>query len=172
MIEWEAFCGPQEARRVFVRQRPEQHGIDHGKNCGVCTDAQGQREDGDDGKTGIPAKLAEAVAEVLGEFVDDADAPGVAALFFNLLNAAQFDERLAARICGRHPGAEVILNVHLEMALKLLGHLALVPLPAEQVAKANQNCPYSSHENCSSDCHSAYIAKVATHAPPYLPFGG
>jgi len=42
-----------------IGQRPEQDGIDHAEDGGVCPDAEREREHGDGGEAGILQQLAE-----------------------------------------------------------------------------------------------------------------
>jgi len=59
----------EQAVRVFVRERAEQHGV-HGAEDGcVRADSQGERDHGDGRKTGSAQQRAGSVAEILREHV-------------------------------------------------------------------------------------------------------
>ena len=49
---------------IRKRQRPEQHGIDDTKDGAVRSDAEGKREDGDDGEAGCLEQHPEGVFKV------------------------------------------------------------------------------------------------------------
>jgi hypothetical protein len=48
-----------------------------------------------------------------------------------LLHTAELDERLAAALFRRHARAQIVLNMHLEMALHLVSKVAVAPLLVE-----------------------------------------
>src|SRR5580704_12682403 len=59
------FAEPHEALAVRVRQRPQEHGIDHAENGGVRAYAERQRQNDDQREAGRLANAAKAIANVL-----------------------------------------------------------------------------------------------------------
>ena len=59
--------GDDQSRRVFVRQWPQQDGIDNGKNCRRRTDAQGERQNRQHGKAGLVHEHTDPIAQVADE---------------------------------------------------------------------------------------------------------
>ena len=53
-----------EAIGLVVRQRPDQHAVDHAEDGGRCADAERERQHGDDGEDALPAQRADGDAEV------------------------------------------------------------------------------------------------------------
>ena len=107
------------------RKRAQQHGVDQRENRRVGADAEGQRHDDHRGEAGIPAKLPHGVPEVAPRRFDWRDAAGIAALLFDLFQAA--DRRTGAPPCvifrgtaGDEPGGLAV-----EMLLELLDQVPL-----------------------------------------------
>lgn len=56
----------------------------------------------------------------------------------HLLHAAQRDERLPTGLVGCHAGAQVVVDVQLEMALDLGGQVALEAVAGERGRQAHE----------------------------------
>jgi hypothetical protein len=54
----------REAVGLGIRERPQQHAIDHGVNRGVGADAQPERQNGSERESGILQEDANGVSEV------------------------------------------------------------------------------------------------------------
>jgi hypothetical protein len=68
--------------------------------------------------------------------IEEAHAALIAVLFLQRLGAAELQDRGAARRCGIHAAADVVLGVHGEVALDLVRQPTLAPPGAEQPAHA------------------------------------
>jgi hypothetical protein len=64
--------------------------------------------------------------------------------FFGLFDAAEPDQCSAARLLCGHAGTQVVVDVHLEMALHLGGEFALTPFFAEDASYAEEPCANAS----------------------------
>ena len=73
-----------------IRKRLKQDRINDSEDCSVCTNAESYGENSDGSEPGILHQHAQAKANVLKQGVDEAHAPGVAAFFFYLIDAAEF----------------------------------------------------------------------------------
>ena len=51
----------------------------------------------------------------------------IAIAFLGLFDAAEADEGQPARLLGRHPGADVVVDVQLQVALELVRKVAVAP---------------------------------------------
>src|SRR6185369_16526419 len=87
-----------EAVRLLDRQPSEQHRVDDAEQRRVGADAERERDDGDGGEARRLAHHAQAVAHVLRELLDEADAARVARLLLELLDAAEAAQRGRARL--------------------------------------------------------------------------
>ena len=54
-----------QAIGIGIRQRLEEHRVDYAEDCGVGSDPEGERQDGNGDEAGIAAHAAEGVADVL-----------------------------------------------------------------------------------------------------------
>ena len=72
-----------------------------------------------------------------------ANAAAIAIGLFHGLDATEPDECAAARLVERHAGAQIVVDVKLEVTLDLLVEVAIVGRPAEQGSEAPQY-----HANC------------------------
>src|SRR5205814_6707789 len=83
---------------------------------------------------------AQSVADILDKGIEHRQPPPFAIRFFRCLDAAQPDQRLPPRFPGAHSGTQIVVDVHLEIALDLLDQFAVVAIPAEQSGEAaNEN---------------------------------
>jgi hypothetical protein len=104
--------------RIVERQRPQQHRVDYAENCCVRADSQPERQHDDDGEGRSLSKHACAESDVLNQVLDNRDAALLAALLLHLQQTAELDERVPSGLCGRHPRANVVFDVHRQVALE------------------------------------------------------
>ena len=83
------------------RQAAQADRIDQLKDCGVCPDAEGERQDRNSGEDRSAPEQAQTVPGVTDQVVDDLDVAPIAAGLFVLLHSAH---RAQCRIDGHLPG--------------------------------------------------------------------
>jgi hypothetical protein len=66
-------------------------------------------------------------------------------------NSLMIEKRLTARLVSGHPGAQVVVGVHLEVGLELVAELAVAPLPAPKTTQPPHPGPQRSHDCSSAD---------------------
>ena len=118
-------------------KRAHEDSVDPTKDRRGGADADGERDHCDGREGGISRHHAQAIAKVLHE----AFAPGQGGAFaISLLrrhNATKLEDRLAAGLLGCHAGAEIVLDVHLEMAFELRLQIGLAVRVAEETEYSN-----------------------------------
>src|ERR1700676_795362 len=97
------------------------------------------------------AQHARTEADILPQHLQHGQPPAFSNHFLRLLDAAQLHECLPPRFCGAHTRTQVVLNVHLEMALHLRGELALPPFSTKEFAQPQQPSTQPFHK---APCHS------------------
>ena len=103
-----------ESIRVAVRQRPQQHAVDDGKDGGVGTDAEREGEQHDDREPGIPAQGAEGITHVgRDQLRPQPGSPGS--------NGVHVVGHRAERVVVRRAGGAQIAVLIVEVLAKLLG---------------------------------------------------
>ena len=105
----------REAIDILVRKRPKQHAIDNTEDNGGCADAKGEGEDGDYGEARVFAEGAEGVAEVVEEIVELSLPMGVADIFFNAFQSAEFLEGPASGFFWSHTLGDVVGDLSVKM---------------------------------------------------------
>jgi len=70
--------------------------------------------------------LAHGIGGVAENRLDKRKPAPVAAALLRRFEAPGFQERFAAGLLGAHPGAQVVLDLHPEVALKLLRHFTVL----------------------------------------------
>ena len=105
---------------------------------GVGADSEGERDHGDGGESGAAQEDAGAIPEILSEILDDADAPGVAALLFALLDAVHRPERREPRLGGGEAFRDVLVGQPLDVKPELVVELPLDGVAPEQGADAER----------------------------------
>src|SRR5580704_18037216 len=89
---------PHKARGIVKRQRPKQYGVHNGKERGVGTDAQGQRENCDKAEARRLTQHAQAEAGVMLEVLPPNPAVGFIELFLRSRDVAKCPPRLSPRL--------------------------------------------------------------------------
>src|SRR5687768_11593120 len=70
--------------------------------------------------------------------------------FGNLCHTAKFDERPPPRLFRRQSGAQVVFDVHCQMALQLFGEFALSPPVIKQTEMPHEPAAQLSNVHCDS----------------------
>ena len=136
-----------EAPRVGKRQRPEQDGVDDAEDGRVRADPETQREHGDEGEGRRPPQHARAVPHVLRDVLQHGDPAALAVLLAHAADAAEPNQRVTARIGRRHPGTDVVVDVHLQMARQLVPQVAIAPRRREESPEPEQPRAYAFHDS-------------------------
>ena len=116
------------------RQGLQQDAVDEREDRAVGADAKGEGGHGDQRERGTAAQDAQAVAHVLGDLVEPARAAHVAAVFLDLLHAAERQPRPPARLGLGHPRLDVVGDHAFEVVAKLRVQLTLDAITLQQPA--------------------------------------
>ena len=119
-----------------VRERLEEDAAHHREEGGVGADAEREGHDRDGGEAGAAPEDAQAVAQVLEQRLDEADAARVAVLLLDRLDAAELEAGAPHRLVFAQAGAAVLVRLHLEVEAELLVELVLDGAAAEERAQA------------------------------------
>jgi hypothetical protein len=103
-----------------------QDGIDDGEDGGVGADAESESEDDDGSEARIFAERAEGKAEILLSDFEKGETAAITIGFLGGFDAAEFQEGLAAGFGGRQAGAEVVVDVQLQVGFDFFGEFAIV----------------------------------------------
>ena len=90
---------------------------------GVCTDAERERKDCDQSKSGAVAKNPKAETQIPEQVFKEADAASIAAILFGLLEAAEFTAGFAEGFLGREAAGYVFLSFLVEVELQLFAQV-------------------------------------------------
>jgi hypothetical protein len=90
-------------------------------------------------KPGVLAQLPRAIAKVLGENLQPADAALFTARFLDGFCPAKLPQRGETRFLGIHPRFDVRLRAHLDVRAHLVVHVSVELALAEQSAKSGPN---------------------------------
>src|SRR5688572_28151802 len=103
--------------------------------------------------------------DILQERLERRQAVAIAILLFRLLDTAERENGLSPGLDGRHPCADVVVDVVLKMTLHLRGELVLQPFAAEQTAQAQNGRSNASHVgHYMARSVSARVTRVAWRA--------
>ena len=97
-----------ERRRVLVRQRPEQHGVDGGEDRRVRANPERERQNGDDGEAAPAQEGAQREADVLEQCVHGGRAQANVVPAAEPLNPARFRFRNCREVFGAERSVSVI----------------------------------------------------------------
>ena len=163
---------PHQPAGIAIRQWAEEQGVDRGKDRRGGADPQGQGQHCGERESGTAPQPAHPVPDVLQECVEHGETALFAICLFRGLRPAQPDQRLPPCFRGAHSRAQVVGDMHLEIALDLFRQFALAPVIVEQAGKAADENAQVSHAGppgyaCSlpSDRNRAMTAAVSCHSP-------
>jgi hypothetical protein len=128
-----------ELLRVRVRQRFDQHAIDHGEDGCVCAKAQRQRQHDGERECRIPAHPAQGVSEIAPQRVEQANGVHLVDLLANANGVPELAMRGAPCFTRRHPAAGVFFGFDVEVGLQLFGSLAIPVRPPKETAPAHSS---------------------------------
>jgi hypothetical protein len=95
------------------------------KMANGCSDAQRDRQDGDQAKAGRLAQGAQAEAQVLADGLEQRNAPRFATFFFGLFDSAKLQASAAQGFGARYAAADQIFDASREVKFQLGIHFAL-----------------------------------------------
>jgi len=121
--------------RAGIVQRTQQHAVDHAEDGRGGADAEGQREDGDDGEAGMLAQHPQAETQVTAQGVEPRPAVLVAGDFLELFDAAEFPLRGKAGLLAGKTRGDKVVGALLQVQPHFLRHVRLPLPPAEQGAQ-------------------------------------
>ncbi len=92
-------------------------------------------------------------------------------MLFGLFHAAELDQRLASRLGGSHPAADVLFDEHLEMAGQFGRQITVAALFAKQATQSQEPSAKLSHGNASIRSNSSSLVSqgdhgIDAHRPP------
>ncbi len=122
---------------VRIRQRLDQHAIDHGEDRGVRADAQGQRQDDRKREPGTPPHAAHGLAQIAAERIEQADRVHAIDLLADPHRVPKLDVCRPLRRVTRHATRDVLVGFDLEVRAQLLGAIAIPVRSAEEPAPAH-----------------------------------
>ena len=125
-----------EAVGFGVRKPLDENAVDDAEDGAVGADAEGQRQRDDDGEGGIGPQLPEGIAEILQGVLDETGASGFAAVFADLLVAAEGETGAAARFGFGKAGLPELLDFVVEVKAELVVELAFDGAAAKESAQA------------------------------------
>ena len=157
---------PDQHEAVGVRegQRAQQHRIHHAEDRRVDANAKAERQDGGHRERWTFPKDAHGKTEVLSQVVEDRYAAAIAVLFFDLLEPAEADERIAPRGLRRHTGAEIVVDVQLQMTLELRLQIAFVPAGPDHRSQSPHPHAHVPHDDDSGEKNRAMMSVVRSQS--------
>jgi hypothetical protein len=116
---------------IVKGQRPQENGFDDGEGCGHASDAEREREDSGERESRRFTQLPQSETGVLEKTLEERKGAAFAVGLSCLFHAAEPDQGIAARLLGGHAGAEIIVDMHLEMGFQLGGKVIVTSLTKE-----------------------------------------
>ncbi len=162
----DAFRDVRQARRLPVRQRPDQRGVDDAEDGRAGGDTETKDEHGREGEAGAPAKLARREAQVLPAALDHRQRGPIVVRLTGRTDTAQLQHGLAAGLGLVHTRAQVVVDVQLQVALELVDELAIAAVAANGTREPPQPGAKRSHDFPPSGARKrSRMAVVVRHSP-------
>src|SRR5215472_1014589 len=136
-----------EALRLEIWQRRQNHAPHHAEHRSVCANAQGERENRNRAKAGIFSQDAQAEAQILPTGFYNGFPPRGPQNFLRALDGSLLQAHSAKRILAARSLLHLFSSCHLKVAAKLLIQLLLDPSLSEQRSKASCNISKQPHSS-------------------------
>src|SRR5438309_10613279 len=150
---------------IFYRQPFQSDLINQTEDRRIGTDAESQCKRGNYSEARSLPEHAKREAQVLEECFEKRKTAAVAVKFFRLFDTTKLDQRLTTRFCGAHVGAEIVFDVHLEMAVHLGREFAIKPVFVEQPGEPEEQRAQLSHADSFPGARNrAIIYVVCSHS--------
>ncbi len=130
---------PEQTRGIAEGKRAQHERVDDREDRDVRADPEGKDDDGDEGEAAVAAQGAQGVAEVLHQDIERGQTACGALLLPGLLDAAEADECLAARLLGREAALEILFDREIEMGSELLVEVGIADRFVEKGTHASES---------------------------------
>ena len=130
-----------DARRILIRQRAQNHGIYDAEDGGVGANTEGEGQDGDGGEGGILAERAQGVANVGEKALEGRPLPDFAAVVFDEGEIAEGAARGGGGFCAGHAARDEFLCFFFEVLLDLVGEIVVEAAAREEVLQPIHKLP-------------------------------
>jgi hypothetical protein len=114
---WKKFRNRENALRIRVSKRPQKDGVHDRENSGVRADTDGKGKDSDNRETGVPAKSANGIPDVLSDGIEDRQAALIAIELLCRFDAAELKPGAAIRLVRGHAAENVFFSKQLDVSL-------------------------------------------------------
>ena len=131
-----------EAIRVAIRQRAEEHGVHDAEDRGVGADAEREGEHRDGGEALVATHVAQAVPDVADQTLERGHPALVALGLLHGLDGAEAPERVSAGVVRREAGRHGVAFGQLEVGPHVLVELAIQPIALEQRQQSLPRAPH------------------------------
>jgi hypothetical protein len=129
---------PRKLRRLAVRERTEKNRIHKRKDRRVRADSKGKRQYRNGSEARRLSQHPQSVSHVLYKGFEEADASGIAALLFDLLEAAERQAGASGGFIQRQACGYVLLYFVVEMSAELIIKFCFDGVSVEQCAEAEE----------------------------------
>ncbi len=134
-----------DALRLREGQRAQNDGVHDGEDRRIDADAKPEDDDRGEREAWALDQPSRAVVKITNQGLNHGHPSSIAIRFFGLLDASERDERTTPRfVCG-HAEAHVVVDVELQMALELVGELAIGSRRSHEAYQSDQRCADASH---------------------------
>ena len=127
---------------VRIRQRPQQHGADHAEDGGRGTDAEREREHGDEGEAGRTPERPDTVRHIAPGVVDPGERARVAMQVLRVCDAAHRAPRGETRLVRTQAAAAVLVLEKGEVRGDFSRDLGVGALAAKDVQDSMQDATH------------------------------
>jgi len=125
-----------QSLRVWVRQRIEYQRVDHAEDRGVRSDAQRQREHGDEGEARTSPQHPQAIPQILNERLDKSYSAHIVMSLLEQCDVSQLAARGPGGIVLGHPLADLSLGEQAQVRLDLVVEISIRSAISEQSSKS------------------------------------
>src|SRR6185369_2704223 len=154
----------EQMRRIFIGQWLDECGVDESKDRDAGADTERDHRRRSDREGRVLAELSEREAQILDRAFEEWNRSAIAVSFFCLIDATQLHYGDASCFLRRHPGADVVVDMHLQVTLELVGELAFTRVFQKQAFASQQPGAQFHDWSSTGSKNRATIAVVWFHS--------
>ena len=142
------------------RQRAEQQGIGEAEHGGIGADADGQRDDGNRGKTLVSREEPGPVPQIAHQVVEPGQPPLIAKRFHGVLEVARFQPGRSRRALGRLAAALRLLGRQIHVEPQLLFEVTIRSPRADRAPQAVNPFTERTHTSPRFTCSPSSVCMI------------
>src|SRR5882757_3173084 len=140
-----ALIESNKTRRIAIGKRPDQGCIHECKDGHTRTHPKRKHQNRRAGEARIFAELSYGEADVEKQVFQERDSPAFTICLCGRFDTTQLEDCIPPRLLRGHACTQVVIDMHLQMAIELIGNLSLSPYATKHPRQPDKPCTQRLH---------------------------